>query len=154
MAFVDVTLKKENRTFYDLDFVDGDLAKTDGFGSALKMSILCERRAEASEVPSPSKRRGWWGNEALDIANFEIGSKLWLLNQARSTNVTLNRAVTYSQDATQWFVDDTYLDKVLVSSEYSDDTTMNISINLIRGQDKVLSMGFRIWENTLQELIE
>lgn len=159
MSFVDITLKKtDTRTYYDLDIVSGDLQTTEGFESALNMSILCERRASASEVPSPVNRRGWLGNEALDVADFEIGSKLWLLSQARANNVTRGNAVTYTKDATQWFIDDNDLDKINVSAQFGETFGVNgvpleLGIDLIRSQDIVLSKNYKLWDNTIEESI-
>lgn len=151
MEFVDIAVSNEGRDFLDIDFENGDIKTTDGFETSLLMSILGNKRASASEVPAPQNRRGWWGNEALDFDDYEIGSKLWLLNQARQTQRTLNDSITYSRDATQWYVDDNFLDKVQVTAEYvkvGNDRVLEILINLVKFQNSVLSKGFRIWQNT------
>ena len=152
MAFVDIILKKNLTDFYDLSFVGGDLEKTEGFASAVNISIFCEKRASASEVAIPEKRRGWWGNAFLGYTDFEYGSKLWLLLQARASQKTLNNSITYSENALQWFIEDNYLDKVVVSSEYDDNMAMLLNVQLIRSQDIVFSNGYRLWENTITEL--
>ena len=154
MAFVDIKMAKTSDGYYDLSFEDGDLVTTEGFDTAINMSIMCERRASVSEVPAPAKRRGWWGNAYLGFANFEIGSKLWLLLQARATENTLNNAVTFAKAALQWFVDDEYLDKVNATADYDTEGTLVLLIELIRAQDIVLSNGYRLWGNTIEELRE
>lgn len=151
MDFVDIALSKDNRTFFDIDFENGDIKTTDGFEMALLMSILGNKRADASEVPSPERRRGWWGNEALDFNDYEIGSKLWLLAQARETQLSLNNAKTYVRNSLEWFLEDGFLDEILVIAQYIQvglERVMEIKIDLIRSQNSVLSKGFRIWQNT------
>jgi len=153
MAFVDILLEKDNG-FYDLAFDNGDLKSTQGFTSALLMSIFCERRATASEVADPSKRRGWWGNAFLGFTDFQIGSKLWLLSQARADQVTLNNSITFSSNAVEWFKEDKYIDKANVTADYDEQNALLIFIQFLIGQDIVLNKGFRLWDNTIEELSE
>jgi phage gp46-like protein len=152
MAFVDFTLDKGDRTYHDLDIVDGDFKTTDGYSTSLLMTVMCERRASESEVPKPSKRRGWFGNEFAGFDNFEIGSKLWLLSQARADELSLNNAVTYVEEASQWYVDDNLLDKVEVTGTYIDLITLELDVKFFKSQDLVFQKGFTLWENTLSEL--
>jgi len=154
MAFVDVLLQKTSAGYYDLGFDNGDLYSTDGFTSALLMSIFCERRAKPSEVAPPEKRRGWWGNAFLGFADFEMGSKLWLLSQARADQNSLNNSITYVNNALKWLIDDKYVDKVIVGAEYDSQNRLLLAIQLLIGQDIVLNKGFRLWQNTIEELSE
>lgn len=153
MAFVDILMEKDNG-FYDLAFDNGDLKSTQGFTSALLMSIFCERRATPSEVAPPEKRRGWFGNAFLGFTDFEIGSKLWLLLQARADQVTLNNSITFSNNAVEWFKEDKYIDKAIVTAEYDVQNALLIFIQFLIGQDIVLNKGFRLWDNTMEELSE
>lgn len=151
MEFTDILLSKIGRDFYDIDFESGDIKTTDGFDMALLMSVLGEKRASSSEVPAPERRRGWWGNEALDFDDYEFGSKLWLVSQERRTIQTLNNSVTYVRDSLQWMIDDDFLDNVLVSAQYSSisgNSVLEIQVDLIRSQNSVLSKGVKIWQNT------
>lgn len=153
MAFVDILMEKDNG-FYDLAFDNGDLKSTQGFTSALLMSIFCERRATPSEVATPEKRRGWWGNAFLGFTDFEIGSKLWLLSQARADQVTLNNSITFSTNALDWLIDDKYIDKANITAEYDEQNVLLLAIQLLIGQDIVLNKGFKLWQNTIEELSE
>lgn len=151
MAFVDILMEKDNG-FYDLAFDNGDLKSTQGFTSALLMSIFCERRATPSEVAPPEKRRGWWGNAFLGFTDFEIGSKLWLLSQARADQVTLNNSITFATNALDWLIDDKYIDKINITAEYNEQNILLLAIQLLIGQDIVLNIGFKLWQNTIEEL--
>jgi len=150
--FIDLDLQKTDEGYYDLYLdSDGDFAKTKGFNTALKMSLLTDARAEASQVPDPTRRRGWWGNFLLGFGNYQLGSLLWLLNQARATQNTLNDAVDFSRNALQWLIEDGHLDKINVSAEYTSLTELMEHIDLIRSNNVIQSFGYQIWENTLLE---
>lgn len=150
---IDVAFSKPSGAlYYDISLNnEGDLTGVSGFDTAILMSFLCERRADISEVEAPQYRRGWWGNTLSLVPGFEMGSKNWLLYQARLTTDAANRAITYNQDAFQWFVQDGYLDRVDVSSNITN-SGLIININLIRGNDVVNSLAFVLWNNTVTQL--
>lgn len=150
MANIDIKLDRTEEGYWDISFVNGDFKKTDGFDTAINITLMCERRAVASEVPKPELRRGWWGNFLLLYDKFEIGSKLWLLSQARSTQETLNNSITYMEDAFRWFIDDGYLEKININAEYQelDKTKLVIRIDFIRSQNIVESKYYSVWDNT------
>jgi phage gp46-like protein len=147
---VDLKLRrrKDLKDLYDLELQNGDLALVNNFNTALQMVIYCERRADPSEVRPPQLRRGWWGNELSLVAGFEIGSKLWLLKQARRTQDTLNKAITYTQEGLQWLVDDGYLDKVEVEGFFSGDSGIRLEIRLLRPDNITETRFFDLWQNT------
>jgi len=142
----DILLNKE-KGYYDFDFLDGDFALTDGLGTALLLSFLCEKRAAASEIPTPEFRRGWWGNTVLKYDNYEIGSKLWLLEQARKDNTTLNLAKTYTSDCLQWLISDTLVKEIKSESSFIVDG-ISVEADLVISPNKTLSIAFDLWENT------
>ena len=151
MPFVDIELKQNENGIFDFSFSDGDFNIVEGFEMALLMSVLCEQRAESSEVAAPEMRRGWWGNEAQNFEEYNIGSKLWLLYQARSTTDTLNNALTFVRDGLNWFIEDSFLSEVNVTAEYRRIDTqrvLDMNVDLVRFQNSVASKGFRIWQNT------
>lgn len=151
MNFIDVDLQKTDDGYYDIAFGDdGDFVKTEGFDTAIKMSLMCERRADASEIPSAEYRRGWLGNVQLGFDNFQVGSKLWLLSQARADQDTLNNSVTYTQECLQWMIDTSLIDKIDVFAEYRNDSLI-LKINFIRFQNIVLSKYYDVWNNTFIE---
>ena len=88
----------------------------------------------------------------LAFDDFELGSKLWLLSQTRATNKTANNAVTFLENGFEWFTIDNYLDKVVITADYNADDALIISIQLIVSQNIVLSKGFKLWQNTIEEL--
>lgn len=124
----------------------GDFTLVNGFETALVMSLFCERRADISEVPTAELRRGWWGNE-VDPEGFEMGSKLWLLDQARRTQETLNKAQDYAREALQWLVDDDHLISFDVSARFTSNN-MVLDVVLKRSNSATESRSFELWENT------
>lgn len=148
MSNIDLKLTKTSAGYYDISFTDGDFTLTDSFETAILMSLLCEVRADASEVPAPEHRRGWWGNEVATVPNYQIGSKLWLLEQARNNQNTLNLAVNYVKNSLQWLEDDGYIKKIEVNGLQSI-SDITVEIKLIRSQDRVDTLYFNLWDNTL-----
>lgn len=107
---IDIALVEDDLGQLDIaiDPETGDLAGVTGLETALTISIFADRRADSSEVPQPELRRGWWGNLVgpKSEEGFEIGSKLWTLEQARNTVEKLNLANGLARSALQWLIDD------------------------------------------------
>ena len=144
---IDVLVARDERGLFDLTInEDGDFTQTQGFDTALVMSLGCERRADASEVLRPELRRGWFGNE-LNDDGFQIGSKLWLLDQARLTQSTFNSAIDYAKKATEWMIDEFRLDDVKVSGLFTNNG-ISLIINLERSNSVTESLSFELWEHT------
>jgi len=140
MATIDIALVKTVNGYFDIDFAtNGDFILTEGLDTALDMSILEQRRADASEVVRPELRRGWWGNTLNDLA-FEIGSKLWLLSQARKTQSTLNSAEDYAQNALEWMLADDLVDDINVNA-YFENNTMYLKLDLLK-QNNLIHTAF------------
>lgn len=131
----------------DLNIVNGQFEVDDGFDTALFISLFEEKRADQSEQAVNFLRRGWWGNELQDIPGFEIGSKLWLVYQARKTQTILNLAQTYARDGLQWLIDQGFLDDLTVDGIFFGDG-IKLTINLIRSNDIVATRSFDLWNNT------
>ncbi len=74
------------------------------------VSLFTDRRAEPSDLPpwANNDPRGWWGDTylALDKPGDRIGSRLWLLERAKSDAKLPGRARAYILEALQWMVDD------------------------------------------------
>jgi len=128
----DIKMRKNSQGIYDFSFADGDFTYVEGLDSAIQMSILCERRASESERALPQKRRGWWGNDASDVLNFEIGSKLWLLSEARLLQDTVNKAVNFGKDCVQWLIEDDLFDRVEVTGRIIENRILNIYFKFIK----------------------
>jgi phage gp46-like protein len=140
--------RRENDSVYDINFVNGDFERMQGLDTAILMSLTCERRANSSEVSLPQYRRGWVGNEINGFVDFEYGSKIWILEQARATQETLNNAITYEQNALQWLIDDEFADAVIVEAEYNDLIELILDITFVKNNNIILNFQFNVWKNT------
>ena len=138
----------KTKGYFDFDFAStGDFITTQGLDTALLMSIYVDKRAASSEVPASELRRGWWGNLAGNYANYEIGSKLWLLMQARNNNETLNLAKTYTYDCLQWLIQDQLATRIEVVDNFVD-LNLLLSIKIYKGQSIIFSNAYILWNNT------
>ncbi len=148
MKYQDIALVMTDGGYFDIDFDEhGDFLKTEGLDTALLMTVFERRRADQSEIAQPEQRGGWLGNDLLAIADFEIGSKNWLLYQAAATQATLNFAKAWNLEAAQWFVDDAIVDNVEVQSFYDKISDLNIAIIFIQS-DKTVTKSINLWKNT------
>jgi phage gp46-like protein len=120
---------------------NGDIETADQLNTALLMSIFCEQRAAPSEMPRPEQRRGWIGNEATP--GFEIGSKLWLYEQARATRTVLNGIQAEAIAAVNWMVEDKIATRVDASV-----TPEQLTVQLYRQNSEVATVYYRLWEGT------
>ena len=133
---------------FDISLDDnGDLLTVNSFDTALKMSLFCERRATEAEEGVAELRRGWIGNASNDVEGFEMGSKIWLLMQARLDQNVLNEVIDYTQQCLQWLIDDKLLKSLEVTGTRSIDQ-INLDIKLFRFNDRVDTFLFNIWNNT------
>lgn len=137
---VDAVLYEEDDYDFRLD-ANGDIETADQLNTALLMSLFCERRAAPSEMPHPELRRGWIGNVATP--GFEIGSKLWLYEQARLTRTTLNGIQSEALSAVAWFVED----DIATKSE-AGVTPSELVVSLYRANSEVASVYYKLWEGT------
>ena len=103
---IDVKLTQDEFGAFDLTIADGDFVGVEGFDTALNLSLLTDARAPEDKVGKPENRRGWMGDLNSPVTGRLIGSLIWLLNQRRLTQDTLNDAVSFTRDALNWFVVD------------------------------------------------
>lgn len=129
---------------YDFQLDDnGDIKTADFFDTSLLYSLFGERRASPNEVVDARLRRGWIGND-----DFENGSKIWLLSQARLTRDTLNRLQDEAAKALQWLVDDGHAVSIDQVTATVSGGRVLLDITIRRSRDKVERRLFTLWENT------
>lgn len=131
---------------YDIQFADnGDILTEDSLYTAILMSLFCERRADASEVPDNARRRGWIGNEATP--GFEIGSKLWIYEQARITRSVLNGIADAASDGFQWLVDDGIAVSIETRALLQNGKPL-LEVQMLRPSSQVDKQYFALWDAT------
>lgn len=90
-----------------IDALNADLSSDASLTTAIILSLMTDRTAQASEVDAGADRRGWWA-DAYSADGDQFGSRLWLLEREKQTATTLARARAYVAEALQWLVDDSF----------------------------------------------
>lgn len=147
MADLKLTLD-ESTGNYDVSFVNGDFVLTEGFDTSIVVSLFSDARADESEVSRPELRRGWWGDETVVNKIRKLGSKLWLLSQARLTSDTLNRSKNYAFLALKWLVDEGYSKKIESESSFDKNGALQIHIEIVNGSGATESKSYKVWQQT------
>lgn len=145
----DVDLKFNNDAgYFDISIADnGDFELTDALDTSLLMTFYTEQRADESEIKSPENRGGWWGNLFSDEEGFQVGSKLWLLNQSTNSQNTLNKAIAYATNAFSWLTRYSYADEVNVTGTQSL-TNLTVTVDVIKYNNVITQKVFDLWQNT------
>jgi len=122
--------QNEDDYIFDIDFdTNGDFLLTEGLETAIFMSLFCEKRADSSEIVAPEYRRGDWSNILNDINNYEVGSKLWLLEVARIEQEALNTGINEIEESLNWLIEDSIANERSANGEISGNSiTYNIKI--------------------------
>jgi phage gp46-like protein len=141
---IDIRMDKTN-TVWDVTFTNGDLTSTNNLDTAVLMSLYTDVRASNSEVPEIQRRRGWWGNIVSNYPDYQIGSKLWLLYQARLNQDTLNLVKTYIYNCLSWMIDDGFITGINVATEATSNEGILILITLSISQNIVYNNEFQLW---------
>ena len=146
----DIAIVKPDKYNYDIAFDDDnqDILSTDSLNTAYHVAIMTKKRADASEKEDARYRQGWIG-DLYDT--LEIGSKLWLHEQARSEQIDLNSGENaIRQSIQEKFVDQGIIDAVSVKGEKLECGTFEYSIELKKKNDPS-SLAFSLNVNTQNE---
>ena len=134
----------------DLLLGAGSLVTDDGLRTAILISLFSDARApeEAALPEDGADRRGWWGDDFAAggsaagggnatgrnaIGQNAIGSGLWLLQRAKITPATLQRAREAAFEALGWLVRDGIASAVDVEVE-AQGSRLAIGVTLDRPQ--------------------
>ena len=131
---------------------DGDLGSVDDFSTSIDLSILTSKRAAGSEVPSALDRRGWIGDIAPRTPSFLVGSKVWLFQQQRHTQDTVNDLRDAVREAVQWYVDGGKAERVQVEAELLDGFGVQITVIFFIANNTG-KRYFTLWNNTEEQVI-
>ena len=143
----DVLIRANSDGLYDLVIDGNQFASAGGFETAIPVSLFTDARAPAALVSEPQNRRGWIGNLLTSTTMRQLGSILWILDQARITQETLNIARLAAQDAFQWMVDDSVALGVLVDVAIGKKSGYIITIQ-ITDTSNVVSRYQTLWRAT------
>ncbi len=114
---IDVKLTQDTNGAFDLTIKSGDFVGVEGFDTALDLSLFTDARAPKDKISLPENRRGWLGDTESPVADRVIGCLLWLTNQRRLTQATLNDNVSYTRDGLNWFIEDGLVTDITVTGK-------------------------------------
>ncbi len=103
MTVKTLKMRLDNATgFGDIIIGDNGIETDDGLRTAVEVAIFTDRTADAGdEIPDGStNRRGFWA-DILDANGFQLGSRQWLLENAKATMSNRQRARKYIAEAMQ-----------------------------------------------------
>lgn len=143
----DILIKSDGKGLYDIEIDGFDFASAEGFESAIPTSFFTDARASAVQVQEAINRRGWIGNILFADIGRELGGLLWLLEQARITDDTLNFAKTYCQDSLQWMIDDGLARSIRVSIERNGTRGITILTDVVSIENTV-KRYVTLWRST------
>ena len=87
----------------DFALVGAGLVVGSELETAMLISLFTDRTAATDDaIPDgTTDPRGWWAD-----GDVPIGSRLWLLDRAKATNDTLQKAYDWVAEGLQWLIDD------------------------------------------------
>ena len=141
-------IETPDRTF-DITFTDGDITADEGFETAIMASLFTDARASESQVGSPEQRRGWLGNTLSTVPGREVGGLMYLAEQRRLTQDTVNENVDFAQKSLAWMTEDRLAQRIDVSGELIPKKGVRLTIAITTPNDK-LFFSVDLWENTIQ----
>lgn len=140
-------LQQEGTREFVISLENGDFKTIDSFDTSITVSLFGDERADSSEVPAVERRRGWWGNNFGSDSEFQLGSKLWILNQERRTQETLNKAITIAQNALQWLVDEGHAKNIDVVGAFTA-AGIGLTITIFRSSAVTETKYYELWNNS------
>lgn len=133
---------------WTLGITGSDLTPEDGFDTAIAMTLFTDARAPDSVVAIPEKRSGWMGNLESPVEDRQLGSLLWLVDQSKLTQDTLNTSVNYARLALNWFIEDGLANSVVVTGEIVPRSGIRLTVVFTAQSGEVSTHYFNLWEAT------
>jgi phage gp46-like protein len=124
----------------DCTLAGSDLQSGSDLATAILLSLFTDRRAEPDDqlLDGSDDRRGWWG----DTDDQHFGSRLWLIERAKRTQETIQRAKGYIEEALQWLIDDGVVASFQIKVEWPAGSQLSSRVVAIKGDGSQESMRF------------
>lgn len=135
----DVAIKTDENGLYDLSLDGPDFLGASGYGSIIPVQYFSDARAPESVVQGANNRRGW-------VADKELGGLLWILDQARMTQETINLAEVYARESLQMLIDTGLASSVECKVEESGRGI--IIKTIIQTPDNITKRYMSMWRDT------
>lgn len=146
MRGIDAVLVPFRETF-DIEIAaDGDIKTEDSFDTAITIALLTDRRADPSEMLPSERRRGWIGNE--HTPGFEMGSKLWLFEQARLTATVVSDFEAEVVAALNTLVDEGLAEAIRSADLEVTTSGVRLTVTILRDHSPAEKRYFEFWNKT------
>jgi len=137
---MDLALKYNIETGFDIQFNESDFGIDNGLETYVIVAIFSDRRISTSELPDQeSFKRGYWADQFSEIENDKIGSKIWTLLREKKTNNARKKWEDAILESLQIMIDDKIAKDIIVSSEYDIENRLNIFIKIIKPDNDEIS---------------
>ncbi len=114
----------------------------DDLRTAVLVSLFTDRRVPADYkfASSDTDPRGWWADT---YTGDLIGSRLWTLNRAKSTdNSVLQLAKTYCIEALQWLLDDDIAASVTVQTSWINASALGLLVTIVKPSGQTFGFAY------------
>jgi phage gp46-like protein len=148
MTISDIKLTKNSNGVFDFTVTSGNLTKHEGFDTALQVSLFTDARASASKVVKPERRRGFMGNILNPVQDRQLGGLIWLVEQRRLTQETVNEVVDYAEKSLAWMIEDGIAVDIVVSGDIIPTRGIQLQIDITAIDGTTETRFFKLWELT------
>ena len=142
---MDVKIAQDTFGVYDVEVADGDVAGVEGFDTSIFIALGTDARAPVEKVSRPELRRGWMGDL---VSDHVLGSLLWLVEQRRLTQGTLNEVVDYARQALAYFVSETIAKSITVEGSITPQVGISLTIVITAPDGSEVTRYLPLWRVT------
>lgn len=120
----DIKIRWDNDLFEgDFLFENNDFDTDEGLATAVLISWFTDQRVSDDDlIPNADSdfidKRGWWGDlEDPVVEGDQIGSKLWLLDRAKTAQENITKGEAYGLASLDWMKQDGIVKDITVTGE-------------------------------------
>jgi len=140
--------------FVDFILADRDVDRDAGLETAVLITLLTDKHADADDpLPDDSGYHGGWFGDSLPVVpDYKMGTKLWLLQRAKTVAEIPAIAKEYLADGFKWMVEDGIVQTVDVTVERRRDlkATLAFTISFTKPEGTTIFYSFYYnWEAQL-----
>lgn len=133
----------------DLVVSGNDLVQDATFETSVVITLGTNARADDSDVlpRTVNTRGGFWGSTLL---GFELGCKLWLLEQSKLDQSTASLAEQYVIEGFDWMIEDGIASEVTCTATIAGANRLDLVVGIFRPALSDVEFSFYVnWESQL-----
>ena len=144
-----------NEQFVDMILADRDVDRDDGLETAVLITLLTDKHADLGDpLPDDSGYRGGWFGDSLPVVpDYQMGTKLWLLQRAKTVTEIPAIAKEYLLDGFKWMIEDGIVKSVDVTVERRRDLRATLAFTLSFVKPEGTSIFYRFYYNWEAQLL-